>query len=75
MHCKYSSCGFRGEAMTVTTDEPDPPDEGDVSDGEEADEDRAADDAGVPGVVPVQEGAELAGGEPHDGDHRGQPHW
>ena len=55
--------------------ESDSPDEGDVSDGEEADEDRAADDAGVPGVVPVQEGAELAGGEPHDADHRGQRHW
>ena len=36
------------------------PNEGDVSDGQEADQDGAADDAGVPGVVPVQERVPLS---------------
>ena len=44
----------------------DPPDQGDVSHGEEAHQDGAAHDAGVPGVVPVHQGVELVWAEPHD---------
>ena len=41
------------------------PDEGDVSHRQEAHQDGAADDAGVPGVVPVQERVPLSWAEPH----------
>ena len=40
--------------------ESDSPDEGDVSDGEETDQDGATDDARVPGVVPVEERVPLS---------------
>lgn len=53
--------------MILDDDDEDVPDEGDVSDGQETDEDGSADDAGVPGVLPVQQGVHLVGTEPHLG--------
>ena len=41
------------------------PDEGDVSDRQETNQDRPADDSRVPWVVPVQERVPLTGAEPH----------
>ena len=41
------------------------PDEGDISDRQETNQDRPADDSRVPWVVPVQERVPLTGAEPH----------
>ena len=40
-------------------------DEGDVSDGEESHQDRPEGDAGVPGVLPVQQGILFIKIQPH----------
>ena len=48
------------------------PDEGDVSDGEEADEEGAADHARVPGVGPVHQRRHL--GQVHHVDRNGHGH-
>ena len=43
----------------------DPPDEGDVSHGQETDQHRAAHDARVPGILPVHQGVDLVWAGPH----------
>ena len=53
--------------MVLDDDDDDLPDEGDVSDRQETDEDGSTNDAGVPGVLPVQQGVHLVGTEPHLG--------
>ena len=55
------------DVIMVLDDDDDLPDEGDVSDRQETDENRSTDDAGVPGVLPVQQGVHLVRTEPHLG--------